>query len=62
MNELLYEIDELEDTIDTLKKIDKPEAILAIRSLDSIIERKKNLISKFEKQLERECSYVTYSS
>mgnify|MGYP003651140318 CR=1 FL=1 len=54
MNEILLEIEELEYTVNSLKNIDKPEAIIAIRSLDEIIDRKKLQVTKFEKEIEQE--------
>ena len=54
MNEILLEIQELEYTVNSLKNINKPEAIVAIRSLDEIIDRKKLQVSKFELEMEQE--------
>lgn len=54
MNEILLEIQELEYTVNSLKNINKPEAIVAIRSLDEIIDRKKLQVSKFELEIEQE--------
>jgi len=54
MNEILLEIEELENTVNSLKNVDKPEAIIAIRSLDEIIDRKKLQVSKFELEIEQE--------
>lgn len=54
MNEILLEIQELEYTVNSLKNINKPEAIIAIRSLDEIIDRKKLQVSKFELEIEQE--------
>ena len=49
MNDIVLEIDELEEVVNKLKAVDKPEAFLAIRTIDVIIERKRSQLEAFEK-------------
>ena len=49
INELMLEIDELESAVDQLKKINKPEAFVAIRTIDVMIERKRSQLDVFER-------------
>ena len=49
MNEIVLEIAELEDVVDKLKAVDRPEAFVAIRTIDVMIERKKSQLEAFEK-------------
>ena len=49
MNDIVLEIDELEEVVSKLKEVDKPEAFLAIRTIDVIIDRKRSQLEAFEK-------------
>lgn len=49
INEILIEIDELETVVTNLKAVHKPEAFLAIRAIDVIIERKRSQVEAFER-------------
>lgn len=49
MNEIVLEIAELEDVVDKLKAVDRPEAFVAIRTIDVMIERKKSQLEAFER-------------
>ena len=49
MNEIVLEIAELEEVVNTLKTLNKPESILAIRTIDVMIERKKSQLEAFER-------------
>jgi|TARA_B110000259_G_scaffold126389_1_gene143019 hypothetical protein len=54
INELMLEIDELESAVDQLKKIDKPEAFVAIRTIDVMVERKRAMVQAFEMEYANE--------
>jgi hypothetical protein len=49
MNEIVLEIQELEDAVDKLKVVDAPEAFIAIRTIDVMIERKRSQLEAFER-------------
>ena len=49
MNEIVLEIQELEDAVDKLKVVDAPEAFIAIRTIDVMIERKRSQLDVFER-------------
>ena len=49
MNEIVLEIQELEDAVDKLKLVDAPEAFVAIRTIDVMIERKRSQLEAFER-------------
>ena len=49
MNEIVLEIQELEDAVDKLKLVDAPEAFVAIRTIDVMIERKPSQLDVFER-------------
>ena len=49
MNEIVLEIAELEEVVNKLKTLNKPESILAIRTIDVMIERKKSQLEAFER-------------
>jgi uncharacterized protein with PhoU and TrkA domain len=54
MNEIVLEIEELEQVVDKLKAVDKPEAFLAIRTIDVMIERKRAQVQAFEKTFDED--------
>ena len=49
MNEIVLEIQELEDAVNKLKVVDAPEAFIAIRTIDVMIERKRSQLEAFER-------------
>jgi hypothetical protein len=49
MNEIVLEINELEEAVDKLKLVDAPEAFVAIRTIDVMIERKRSQLEAFER-------------
>ncbi len=49
MNEIVLEINELEEAVDKLKLVDAPEAFVAIRTIDVMIERKRAQLEAFER-------------
>lgn len=49
MNEICLEIEELEDAVNKLKLVDAPEAFVAIRTIDVMIERKRSQLDQFER-------------
>jgi hypothetical protein len=49
MNEIVLEIQELEDAVNKLKLVDAPEAFVAIRTIDVMIERKRSQLDVFER-------------
>lgn len=49
INEILCEIEELEEVVSKLKAVDKPEAFVAIRAIDVMIERKRAIVESFER-------------
>ena len=51
MNEIVLDIEELEEVVNKLKAVDKPEAIVAIRTIDVMFERKKSQLEAFERTL-----------
>ena len=54
MNEIVLEIEELEQVVDKLKAVDKPEDFLAIRTIDVMIERKRAQVQAFEKTFDED--------
>ena len=40
INELLHDIAELENVVESIKRVNKPETVVAIRTIDLMIERK----------------------
>ena len=49
MNEIVLEINELEQAVNKLKLVDAPEAFVAIRTIDVMIERKRSQLEAFER-------------
>lgn len=49
INELLHDIAELEDIVENIKRVDKPETVVAIRTIDLMIERKQAQVEAFER-------------
>ena len=54
MNEILQDIEDLEATVETLKAVNNPKAFMAIRSIDTIIDRKKAQVEEFEATYEQD--------
>ena len=42
INELLHDIAELENVVESIKRVNKPETVVAIRTIDLMIERKQD--------------------
>ena len=49
MNEIVLEINELEQAVDKLKLVDAPEAFVAIRTIDVMIDRKRYQLEALER-------------
>jgi len=54
MNEIVLEIQELEDAVNKLKLVDAPEAFVAIRTIDVVIERKRSQLEAFERTFDED--------
>ena len=48
INELLHDIAELENVVESIKRVNKPETVVAIRTIDLMIERKQAQVEEFE--------------
>ena len=49
INELLHDIAELENVVESIKRVNKPETMVAIRTIDLMIERKQAQVEEFER-------------
>lgn len=49
INELLHDIEELENVVESIKRVNKPETMVAIRTIDLMIERKQAQVAEFER-------------
>ena len=49
INELLHDIAELEEVVESIKRVNKPETVVAIRTIDLMIERKQAQVEAFER-------------
>jgi len=49
INELLHDIAELESVVESIKRVNKPETVIAVRTIDLMIERKQAEIEAFER-------------
>ena len=49
INELLHDIVELESVVESIKRVNKPETVIAVRTIDLMIERKQAEIEAFER-------------
>ena len=49
INELLHDIAELENVVESIKRVNKPETMVAIRTIDLMIERKQAQVAEFER-------------
>ena len=49
INELLHDIAELENVVESIKRVNKLETMVAIRTIDLMIERKQAQVAEFEK-------------
>ena len=52
INELLHDIAELKSVVESIKRVNKPETVIAVRTIDLMIERKQAEIEAFERTMD----------